>query len=110
MSKATMKITGYRTLQTIHQWGRPVGDVNGHIESGITEVPLVIVATDAGVSGVGMGSHQDIARLFPAIEGEAPRAVSALYDRMRERVSKASHAGATCGGIGTFDMSLCYIK
>src|SRR3954465_15267516 len=110
MSKATMKITGYRTLQTVHHWGRPVGDVNGHIESGITEVPLVIVDTDAGVSGVGMGSHQDLARLFPAIEGEDPRGVTALYDRMLARGFKASHAGATFGGIGTFDMALWDIK
>jgi len=106
----TMKITGYRTLQTIHDWGRPVGDVNGHIASGITEVPLVIVDTDEGVSGVGMGSHHDLARLFPAIEGEDPRGVSALYDRMLARVFKSSHSGATFGGIGTFDMALWDIK
>jgi L-alanine-DL-glutamate epimerase-like enolase superfamily enzyme len=105
-----MKITGYRTLQTVHDWGRPVGDVNGHIASGITEVPLVIVDTDEGVSGIGMGSHQDLARLFPAIEGEDPRAVSALYDRMLARVFKAGHGGATFGGIGTFDMALWDIK
>lgn len=105
-----MKITGYRTLQTIHDWGRPVGDVNGHIASGITEVPVVIVDTDEGVSGVGMGSHQDLAQIFPAIEGEDPRAVSALYDRMLARVFKAGHAGATFGGIGTFDMALWDIK
>src|SRR6476659_1320073 len=85
-----MKITGYRTLQTIYDWGRPVGDVNGHIASGITEVPVVIVDTDEGVSGVGMGSHQDLAQIFPAIEGEDPRAVSALYDRMLARHSEAS--------------------
>ena len=105
-----MKITGYRTLQTIHDWGRPVGDVNGHIASGITEVPVVIVDTDEGVSGVGMGSHQDLAKIFPAIEGEDPRAVSALYDRMLARVFKAGHAGATFGGIGTFDTALWDIK
>ncbi len=105
-----MKITGYRTLQTIHDWGRPVGDINGHIASGITEVPLVILETDEGVTGVGMGSHQDLARLFPAIEGEDPRGVTALYDRMLARVFKASHAGATFGGIGTFDMALWDIK
>lgn len=105
-----MKITGYRTLQTIYDWGRPVGDVNGHIASGITEVPVVIVDTDEGVSGVGMGSHQDLAQVFPAIEGEDPRAVTALYDRMLARVFKASHAGATFGGIGTFDMALWDIK
>ena len=32
-----MKVTGYRTLRTTHRWGRPVGDVNGHIASGVTD-------------------------------------------------------------------------
>ena len=29
-----MRITGYRTLTTVHDWGRPVGDANGVIASG----------------------------------------------------------------------------
>ena len=57
-----------------------------------------------------MGSHHDLARLFPAIEGEDPRGVTALYDRMLARVFKSSHSGATFGGIGTFDMALWDIK
>jgi L-alanine-DL-glutamate epimerase-like enolase superfamily enzyme len=105
-----MKITGYRCLTTFHNWGRPVGDVNGFIESGVTEVPIVILETDEGVTGVGTGSHQDIERLFPAIEGQDPRAVSTLYDRMLARVFKAGHAGATFSGIGTLDMAIWDIK
>ena len=90
-----MKITGYRTLQTIHHWGRPVGDVNGHIESGITEVPLVIVDTDEGVSGVGMGSHQDLGRIFPAIEGEDPARVwAAVREMSLERFENLSYPPA----------------
>ena len=105
-----MKITGYRCLQTFHDWGRPVGDVNGYIDSGVTEVPIVVLETDEGVEGIGTGSHQDLERLFPAIEGEDPRAVSALYDRMLSRVFKAGHGGATFGGIGTLDMAIWDIK
>jgi L-alanine-DL-glutamate epimerase-like enolase superfamily enzyme len=105
-----MKITGYRCLQTFHDWGRPVGDVNGFIDPGVTEVPIVILETDEGVEGIGTGSHQDLERLFPAIEGEDPRAVSALYDRMLSRVFKAGHGGATFGGIGTLDMAIWDIK
>ena len=48
--------------------------------------------------------------LFPALEGEDPRAVSALYDRMLGRVFKAGHAGTTFGGIGSFDMALWDLK
>lgn len=105
-----MKITGYRCLRTFHDWGRPVGDVNGYIDSGLTEVPVVILETDEGIEGIGTGSHQDIERLFPAIEGEDPRGVSALYDRMLSRVFKAGHMGATFGGIGTLDMAIWDLK
>jgi L-alanine-DL-glutamate epimerase-like enolase superfamily enzyme len=105
-----MKITGYRTLRTFQDWGRPVGDVNGFIESGVTEVPILLLETDAGVTGVGTGSVHDIERLFPAIEGEDPRAVVSLYDRMLARVFKSGHAGATFGGIGTLDMAIWDLK
>ena len=104
--KDNMKITGYRCLRTFHVWGRPVGDVNGFIDSGVTEVPILLLETDEGVTGVGTGSVHDIERLFPAIEGEDPRAVTALYDRMLARVFKTGHAGATFGGIGTLDMAI----
>lgn len=67
-----MKITGYRLLNTFHDWGRPIGDVNGIIASGVTDVPVVILETDVGITGIGMGSHHDIDRLFPAIEERTP--------------------------------------
>lgn len=105
-----MKITGYRTLHTVHEWGRPIGDVNGVIASGITEVPIVILETDEGIDGIGMGSHADLDRLFPALEGKDPRAVTTLYDAMIDRVFKTSHNGATFGGIGTFDSALWDLK
>lgn len=105
-----MKITGYRCLRTFHDWGRPVGDVNGFTDPGISPVAIVILETDAGIEGVGVGSHHDIDRLFPAIEGEDPRAVTTLYDRMLARVFKAGHGGATFGGIGTLDAALWDLK
>lgn len=105
-----MKITGFRTLTTVQDWGRPVGDVNGFISDGITEVPLVVIETDGGLEGIGLGSHADIERVFPAIEGQDPRATSALYDRMLARVFKSGHAGATFGGIGSLDMALWDLK
>lgn len=105
-----MKVTGYRVLRTFREWGRPIGDVNGHIASGITEESVVLVDTDEGITGVGTGHVGDLERLFPAIEGEDPRAVTALYDRMLARVFKAGHAGATFGSVGAFDMALWDIK
>lgn len=105
-----MKITGFRTLTTLQDWGRPVGDVNGVIDDGITEVPLVVIETDGGLEGVGIGSHADLDRLFPALEGQDPRATSALHDRMLAHVFKSGHAGATFGGVGAFDMALWDLK
>ena len=105
-----MKVTGYRIVTTLHNWGRPVGDANGYIRDGITEVPVVILETDEGLEGIGIGSHADIERVFPAIEGEDPRATSALYDRMLARVFKSGHVGATFGGIGALDMALWDLK
>ncbi|RXZ50155.1 mandelate racemase/muconate lactonizing enzyme family protein [Agromyces binzhouensis] len=105
-----MKITGYRTLTAQQHWRRTIGDVNGHIVEAVTEVPILIVETDAGIEGVGIGSHADLARLFPAIDGEDPRGVAALFDRMLAQVFKSGHAGATYGGVATIDAALWDIK
>ncbi|MCX2748736.1 mandelate racemase/muconate lactonizing enzyme family protein [Arthrobacter sp. MI7-26] len=105
-----MKITGYRSLSTIHDWGRITGDVNGVQAGNTTPVPVLIIETDSGIEGVGLGAHTDIARVFPAIDGEDPRSVVALYDRMLDWVFKAGHSGATFGTIGAVDMALWDIK
>lgn len=105
-----MKITGYRSLKTVCDWGRPIGDVNGVIDSGMTEVPVLILETDAGVEGIGLGGHADIDRVFPALEGEDPRAVTALYDRMKAQVFKSGHTGTVFGAIGVADMALWDLK
>lgn len=105
-----MRITGYRTLSTVHHWNRPIGDVNGYVESGVTVVPVVLLETDAGLTGVGLGTHVGLDSVFPALDGEDPRATTALYDRMLAWVFKAGHAGITFGAIGAFDMALWDLK
>jgi L-alanine-DL-glutamate epimerase-like enolase superfamily enzyme len=105
-----MKITGYRTLTTVHDWGRPVGDANGVFRDGLWAVPLVLVDTDEGITGVGLGPHLGLSNVFTAIEGEDPRATVALYDRMLRHVFKAGHSGAVFGTIGALDSALWDIK
>ncbi|MEU9202828.1 mandelate racemase/muconate lactonizing enzyme family protein [Streptomyces sp. NPDC048332] len=105
-----MKITGYRSLRTVHNWGRPVGDANGFVASGVTEVPVVLVETDEGLTGVGLGAHTEAHRIFPAIEGQDPRAVTVLYDRMLAHTFKSGHGGSVFGAIGAFDMALWDLK
>ncbi len=105
-----MKITGFRSLTTQYRWGRSVGDANGRLDDAVTEVPILILETDVGVEGVGLGAHRDIDRVFPAVEGEDPRAVTALYDRMIRQVFKSGHQGATFGAIGAVDLALWDLK
>ncbi|RKN43920.1 mandelate racemase/muconate lactonizing enzyme family protein [Streptomyces hoynatensis] len=105
-----MKITGYRSLRTVHRWGRPVGDANGFLAGGVTEVPVLLLETDGGLTGVGLGAHGDIARVFPAVDGADPRAVTALYDRMLAHVFKSGHGGSTFGTLGALDMALWDLK
>ena len=93
-----MKVTGYRCLRSYHDWGRPVGDVNGFVASGRTEITIVLIETDVGITGIGTGAAHDLERLFPAIEGQDPRGTSALYERMLARVFKTGHGGATSLG------------
>ena len=105
-----MRITGYRTLTTVQEWGRPVGDANGVFADGVTSVPIILVDTDEGITGVGLGPHVEVETVFAAIEGEDPRAVTALYDRMLRQTFKAGHAGAVFGTIGALDTALWDIK
>jgi len=105
-----MRITGFRLLTTVHDWGRPVGDANGVFAGGVTDVPIVLVDTDEGITGVGLGSHIEIDSIFAAIDGEDPRSTAALYDKMLRQTFKAGHAGVVFGTIGTLDTALWDIK
>ncbi|MEO3807373.1 mandelate racemase/muconate lactonizing enzyme family protein [Sphaerisporangium sp. B11E5] len=94
----------------MQQWGRPVGDANGVYTDGNVSVPIIMVDTDEGITGVGLGPHVELDTIFAAIEGEDPRGVTALYDRMLRRTFKAGHAGAVFGTIGALDTALWDIK
>ena len=105
-----MRITGFRRLTTIQEWRRPVGDANGVFDGGVTDVRIVLVDTDEGITGVGLGSHVELETIFAALEGEDPRSTTALYDRMLRQTFKAGHAGALFGTIGALDTALWDIK
>jgi L-alanine-DL-glutamate epimerase-like enolase superfamily enzyme len=105
-----VKITGYRRLTTYHDWGRLIGDVNHVSDATLTPVPILLVTTDENIGGIGIGAHDDIERVFPAVEGEDPRGATALYDRMCDFVFKLGHQGAVAGTIGALDMALWDIK
>jgi L-alanine-DL-glutamate epimerase-like enolase superfamily enzyme len=71
---------------------------------------VLIVSTDEGVEGIGIGAHPDIERVFVAVAGEDPRGVVGLYDRMCAHVFKLGHQGAVAGTIGAIDMALWDVK
>jgi L-alanine-DL-glutamate epimerase-like enolase superfamily enzyme len=105
-----MKITGYRSLSTHHDWGRLVGDVNGVSAGTRTRVDILVITTDGGVDGIAVGAHPDIERLFAVIDGADPRTVVRHYDRMLDAAFKLGHGGAVFGTIGTIDMALWDLK
>ncbi len=105
-----MRITGYRSLAAEHEHGRRLGDAN-HVSPGTrTPVPVLVVTTDEGVEGIGIGAHPDVARVFPALEGQDPRSVVALFDRMCAHAFKLGHQGAVASSIGALDMALWDLK
>lgn len=104
------KIIGYTSLQTIQRWGRPIGDVHGSTANGVTPVHILLLHTDDGLTGVGLGPHAGVEQLYPVVDGQDPRAVVALYDRMIHRVFKAGHGGATFSTIGAVDLALWDLK
>jgi L-alanine-DL-glutamate epimerase-like enolase superfamily enzyme len=105
-----VKVTGYRSLVTQHDWGRLIGDANGVMPEPRTDVHVLILETDSDLEGIGLGHHSDIERVFGAVEGEDPRGVTALYDRMLDRVFKSGHSGSTFGAVGAIDMALWDLK
>ena len=105
-----MRVTGCRPITTIQDWGRPVGDANGVFSNSVVTVRLVVIETDAGITGVGLGSHIDLDNIFTAIEGEDPLATVALYDRMLRQTFKHGHAGSVFATIGALDSALWDIK
>jgi L-alanine-DL-glutamate epimerase-like enolase superfamily enzyme len=105
-----MKVTGYRIVPTVLDWGRRIGDVNGVMPGNETPASVVLVETDSALTGVAIGPGSLIDVVFPAVEGEDPRSVAALYDRMLAWTFKAGHAGAVHGAIGTIDHALWDLK
>jgi L-alanine-DL-glutamate epimerase-like enolase superfamily enzyme len=105
-----VKITGYRTLATHHDWGRVVGDVNGLSSGTRTAVEILVLETDTGVEGIAIGPHPAIDRLFPVVAGGDPRAVQHLYNRMLATTFKLGHDGSTFATMGALDYALWDLK
>lgn len=105
-----MRIASYRVSQTSFTWGRPVGDVNGIVESGVTGVAVLEVLADDGTIGTAVGEVLNPDNVFAAIHGADPLANAALYDAMLGTAFKPGAVGTTFATIGAFDTALWDLK
>ncbi|GAA3334750.1 mandelate racemase/muconate lactonizing enzyme family protein [Curtobacterium albidum] len=107
-----MKITGFRELITQHDWHRIVGDVNGVSVSSRTDVQVLIITTDVGLEGISVTNAGPLntARVFPVIDGQDPRSVTALYDLMLASLFKTGHNGELFATVGAIDHALWDLK
>jgi L-alanine-DL-glutamate epimerase-like enolase superfamily enzyme len=107
---AGVLIAGLPVMVTYLFLRRQIADgVTGVYVDGVVPVP-VVVETDEGITGVGLGPHVEAEAIFAAIDGQDPRVVTAPYDRMLRHTFEAGHAGVVFGTIGAFDTALWDIK
>lgn len=105
-----MKITDYR-LETYEMlMDRPIGDANGPVGEDISGGAVLWINTDAGVSGIAPMGNPAVERLFHLIEGEDPRSVIGLWQRMVDFVFKGGNEGEMNGAICAMDIALWDLK
>ncbi|MGH8314505.1 MAG: enolase C-terminal domain-like protein, partial [Steroidobacterales bacterium] len=106
-----MKITGYRMETYLMKMDRAVGDAN--LPEGVDLMPgsILYLETDENITGVSLGfGGSAVKMLFPAIEGEDPREVVALWIRMNDWVHKTGNEGEANFALGAIDIALWDLK
>ncbi len=105
-----MKITDYR-LETYEMlMDRPIGDANGPVGEDIAGGAILWINTDADISGIAPMGNPAVERLFHLIEGEDPRSVVGLWQRMVDFVFKGGNEGEMNGAISAIDIALWDLK
>lgn len=105
-----MKITDFRLETYEMQMDRPIGDANGPVGEDIMGGAVLWINTDAGVSGIAPMGNAAVARLFHLLEGEDPRSVVGLWQRMVDFVFKGGNEGEMNGAINAIDIALWDLK
>ena len=105
-----MKITGYRVEQYEMKMDRPIGDANGVVGEDIAGGSVLWIETDEGITGIAPGGNQAVGRLFHLIEGEDPRSVIGLWQRLVDFVFKGGNEGEMNAAINAIDIALWDLK
>jgi len=109
-----MKITGVRTKLYSFDMKRPLGDANSPTGWQRTTQMAVFIDTDAGLSGVTLGSTSARGYIHAFVEdlllGQDPRGVRGLWQRMIERVFKVNNRGLVNAALSTIDVALWDLK
>ena len=105
-----MKITGYRVETYEMKMDRPIGDANGVVGDDIAGGSILWIETDENIAGVAPGGNASVGRLFHLIEGEDPRGVIGLWQRMVDFVFKGGNEGEMNHAISAVDTALWDLK
>ena len=100
-----MKITGYRTERYGTDRGRKTGDANNPKgQPGKGTGSLLFLETDVGITGIAPGGTSEA--LFRVVEGQDPRGVTGLWQKLNNHVFK----GGEYRSIASLDIALWDIK
>ena len=105
-----MKITDFRLETYEMRMDRPIGDANGPVGEDVAGGSVLWINTDEGISGVAPMGNAAVERLFHLIEGEDPRSVNGLWQRMVNYVFKGGNEGESNAAICAIDIALWDLK
>jgi L-alanine-DL-glutamate epimerase-like enolase superfamily enzyme len=106
-----MKITRLTNQPYITPLNRLIGDANFPEGRRQLSGQVVRVATDEGLTGLGLGgSASSVANLAPVLIGADPRGVRGLWKRMADHLFKAGTVGESNSALSAIDMALWDVK
>lgn len=108
-----MRITEIRTVVFEYELARPLGDVNSPSGRSFNSGLVVYVDTDAGVTGLGLGSppgRPHVQSLAGRLIGSDPRGVRGLWKQMMDSVFKLGPVGPVAVGLSALDLALWDLK
>lgn len=105
-----MKIIGCRELTFRYSRGRVIGDANGVFPRDEPFGRLLFVESDVGVTGVSMALARGVGSIFPLVEGEDPRSVVGIWQKLERHFFKKGLHGQDYLAAVALDAALWDLK